>query len=324
VGCAVSTISADELKAAIRFANLTHELADPLEHLLSTNGKQVRPGLLIACAQAGRRRDDPEVRSAAIAIELFQLATLAHDDVVDNGEVRRGSQTVANSYGNGASGFVGGILFAHALELMAALGAEPASRFAIMASEVCHGQMREGEDLFDVERSFDRYYAAISGKTASLFDLSAWLGAWLAGADSVTAATYARFGREFGHVFQVADDILDLIASEAETGKSPAKDLCQGVYNLPVLHALASDGGLRSLLGRDNIDQETDAVVTRIRTSGGIKQAISDCCERADAAATLLRAGVELRPICVEAPIALLYQAVDPVIRLSVGQADAA
>jgi len=309
---------------AIGVADLPNEVVIPLVHLLASNGKQLRSQILIACAQAGRRVDDPEVRSAAVAIELFQLATLAHDDVVDAGEMRRGAQTVALSYGNAASGFVGGVLFARALELIAALGAEPLTRFATTASRVCLGQMQEGEDLFDLARSMDRYYTVIDGKTASLFELAAWLGAWLARADEETASTYARFGREFGTAFQIADDVLDLVASESETGKSPAKDLRQGVYTLPVLYALARDPELRGALDAESLQKDVGAVITRVKLSGGIEHAIGDCQCLADGAAALLREGIALRPSCVESPISLLYKAVQPVTRLREEQASAA
>jgi geranylgeranyl pyrophosphate synthase len=314
----VTLIATEDLKLAAGLADLPPELKQPTDHLLSTNGKQLRSGVLIACAQASRRTDDPEVRTGAIAIELFQLATLAHDDVVDNGAMRRGAETVVTVYGNNTSGFVGGTLFTCALELMTALGSEPTSRFARMASEVCLGQMKESEDLYDAERTLERYYETISGKTASLFDLAAWLGAWLAGADETTSAAYAHFGREFGIAFQIADDILDLVATEAETGKSPAQDLRHGVYNLPVLHAIAADSALRERLSQESIEHEVDVLVARIQAGGGIERAISDCRERAERAADALRGGVELRPPCIEAPIALLYQALDPALRLEV------
>jgi geranylgeranyl pyrophosphate synthase len=319
----VTLIPTEDLKQAVGLAELTSELQQPTGHLLSTNGKQLRSGVLIACAQASRRPDDPEVEAGAIAIELFQLATLAHDDVVDNGALRRGTETVVTAYGNNTSGFVGGALFTRALELMTVLGNEPTVRFAQMASEVCLGQMKESEDLYDADRSPARYYETITGKTASLFDLAAWLGAWLAGADDATTAAYARFGREFGVAFQIADDILDLVATEAETGKSPAQDLRHGVYNLPVLHAIAADTGLREALSRESIEDDIDALVTRIQATGGIESAISECRLRAESAASALRDGVELRPPCIEAPIALLYQALDPALRLGV-QANAA
>jgi heptaprenyl diphosphate synthase len=319
----MTALSKEELEQAVELTELPTALARPLAHLLGTTGKQLRSSILIACAQAGRRADDPEVRRAAIAIELFQLATLAHDDVVDDGKVRRGTETITTAYGNSAAGFVGGVLFSRALEMITACGAEPTERFASMASDVCRGQMKENEGLFDGTRSFDHYYSTITGKTASLFDLAAWLGAWLAGADETVTAAYAQFGRKFGVAFQIADDILDLVGSEAQTGKSPAKDLRQGIYNLPVLHAFTCDPDLRDALDRDGLDGEIDVLLARIRASGGIQRAVSDCRVRADGAVATLRDAVELRPACIESPIALLLRAVDPALSLEL-QADAA
>jgi heptaprenyl diphosphate synthase len=270
-------LSAHEIAHAAEAENLVAELALPASYLLATTGKQIRSAMVLHSAHAGPNYDDPAVRTGAIAIELFQTVTLAHDDVVDDGEVRRGADTVGAVYGHFASALAGGALFARGGELIASCGSEATQRFARVASEVCDGQMAEFEDLFDHERSFQRYHAAIAGKTASLFELAAWLGAWLAGAPSETAEALARFGHEFGMAFQIADDILDLVAPESETGKPQAKDLRQGVYTSPLIYALQLNCGLCAELERNLTEKNCREIIKGIERCGGIQYARREC-----------------------------------------------
>lgn len=288
-----------EIVEAAGIEGLVSELATPAEYLLATTGKNLRSTMVLHCANAGADPDNPAVRTGAIAVELGHLATLAHDDVVDDGKVRRGADAVDVVYGSFASGFVGGAIFARAGELIASCGAEPTRRFARMAEEVGSGQMMEFEDLFDLGRSVERYKLAIERKTASLFGLAAWVGAWLAEAGEGVAADLARFGREYGIAFQMADDILDLVAPESATGKLRGKDLQQGVYTLPVIYALQADAELQAALGGELHRSELPGLIDRVQASGGIDVAIDECLGWASRARATLQEGLGVMSLTV-------------------------
>lgn len=281
-------LSQEELVSGAGIDGLVPELTGPAEYLLSTTGKNLRSMIVLHAATVGPKPSNPLVRTGAIAVELGHLATLAHDDVVDDGKVRRGVDAVDVVYGSFASGFIGGIIFARAGELIAGCGDEPTRRFARLAQELGSGQMMEFEDLFDLSRSASRYQQAIERKTASLFGLAAWLGAWLSGANEETAETLERFGREYGVAFQMADDILDLIAPESETGKTRGKDLQQGVYTMPVIHALKADADLRTALEREPCKSDLPGLIARVEDSGGVELAIDRCLGWADRARATL------------------------------------
>lgn len=266
-----------EIVQAADIGRYSTELTESGIYFLNTAGKRLRPTIVLRCAEMGPRPDDSRVRIGAAAVELFQLATLAHDDVVDDGRVRRGVDSVAAAYGNYTAGFLGGALFARAGELVATCGEEPIQRFAQTASEVCAGQMAEFEDIFDTSRSTQRYRESIAGKTASLFSLAAWLGARLAGSSPAVVESASQFGCQFGMAFQIADDVLDLVAPESVTGKRQFKDLREGIYSLPVLYALERDRGLRHLLERDLCHGDLLDITNLIHRSGGIGRAIDDC-----------------------------------------------
>jgi heptaprenyl diphosphate synthase len=313
----LARLTAEELVHAAGIEELVGELAEPVEYFLGTTGKQLRSTVVLRAAGVGPRPADPLVRLGAVAVELSHLATLAHDDVIDGGRIRRGARTVDVMYGSFASGFVGGVLFARAGELAARCGAEPMLRFARAGANVCKGQMAEFEDLFDLARSVRRYRLAIAGKTASLFELAAWLGAWLAGAAERTTEALARFGRELGMAFQIADDVLDLTAPESETGKVQAKDLREGVYSLPVIHALRADARLREQLEHGPREAELPELLARIERSGAIELAISQCKLCARRARMFLNEDFGVAAAAAEELAALLDRALAPIDRLA-------
>jgi heptaprenyl diphosphate synthase len=273
----MSSLTIADLHAGAEVGVLVDELASPLEHLLSRQGKQLRASLVQRSARAGPEPSSHAVREGALAVELLHLGTLAHDDVVDDGNIRRGSETVGVAYGNRASAFAGGVLVASAIELVARHGQEAAEVFADTVTQICEGEMVEVEDLFNPDRPVERYFHAISGKTAMGFAFAGWIGAWLAGAESHVAAKMKRFGHELGMAFQVLDDILDLCSPVDQTGKQRGKDLQQGVYTFPVLYAAMVDSVLKKDLGRPIDDGELESLVDRVVSSGGVEKAKRVC-----------------------------------------------
>lgn len=282
--------SALQLTAESVDFELESRLARTCRHVLRTDGKQLRPNILREAAKYGPRTDDETVQNAAAAVELLHLASVTHDDVIDASDLRRGIETARARFGDRASVLGGGWLFARAVELLADGGDEATRHFCDATARICEGQMLESEDLFNVDRSPQRYLAAIDGKTATLFALSARLGAHLSGADRETVAKLAHYGRDLGLAFQISDDVLDLIAEDLITGKPQGSDLRRGVYTLPLLYALRANPGLAKLLQEPDASSEgLGQLVKEISAAGGFEQALADCSRYVDSAKAAVR-----------------------------------
>jgi heptaprenyl diphosphate synthase len=281
----------EEPEIALGLVHIDSPLRASCDYVVSNPGKRFRAAVLEAAARYGDRPDDPMVRRMAVAVELFHAATLAHDDVVDDGQLRRGKATIGAHSGNLAAGLAGGWLFARAGELIAEAGAEPVSRFAEAASIVCEGEMLESRSLHDVDRSRDDYLAAIEAKTARLIAFAAWLGAIAGGAEPEVAERLERYGEAVGMAFQIADDILDLVGDKARTGKTEGSDLRGGVYTLPTIHAVEADFGLRDQLLLWPGEQELADIVERIRDTGAVEIALAECNRWIDQASKVLPIG---------------------------------
>jgi heptaprenyl diphosphate synthase len=264
------------------------ELAPACRYVLASGGKQLRPRLLHAAAQLGPHPRAAAVNQAALAIELFHSASLAHDDVVDDSDLRRGRGTVGALFGNSAAGLAGGWLFGRAAALTADCGEKASELFSAASCRVCEGQMLEVRSLFDTARTPASYFEAVGGKTATLFELAGTLGAELADADEDTVGRVGSFAWSFGTAFQILDDIQDLLLDETVTGKPRGKDLLHGVYTLPVLYALEEDGSLAERL--DDIWGPGDVApaVAAICATDGPTQALADARAWVDRARAVL------------------------------------
>lgn len=295
IGNGATSLSDEEFLQAVATLADDSPLWASCNYIASTPGKLFRAAVLADAARYGSRPDDPLVKQSAIAVELFHAATLAHDDVVDDGQLRRGKAAIGAQSGNLAASLAGGWLFARAIELIAEVGDDAAAHFAQTASVVCEGEMFETLDLHDVERTAERYLAVIYGKTASLIAFAAWLGAKAGGAEAEVLEGLESYGEAVGMAFQIADDILDLVADPETTGKTPGIDLRQGVYTLPVIYALERDPSLREVLLRRPEEHELPALVDRIRATGGIEAAFADCMDWIERAHSSLPS-IEPRP----------------------------
>ncbi len=284
-----------ELLEAVGSLSETSPLRESCEYVASTPGKRFRASVLFAAAEYGETLDWDLVKQSAVAVELFHAATLAHDDVVDDGQLRRGKPSIGAHSGNLAASLSGGWLFARAVELIADAGEEATVQFGKTAAKVCEGEMLEARDLYDADRSRARYQEAIEAKTASLIGFAAWLGATVGGAEPETVSKLEQYGDAVGMAFQIADDVLDLIGDPEVTGKTAGSDLRQGVYTLPVIYALEADPSLRSVLVSGPEQHELPALVERVRALGAVEAALGDCTEWIERAHSFLP-GAELRP----------------------------
>jgi octaprenyl-diphosphate synthase len=222
-----------------RLSKQVHEfhagLGPYAEYALNGNGKQLRPALVALTANSLGKVNDAHV-TVAVIIEMVHLATLVHDDVMDEGEIRRGRPTVAANWGNELAVLFGDCLFAQALKLAASFPTPEICRAVAMATNtVCSGEILQTQHRRDFEFSRAEYFQVLEMKTGELFALSCDLAAYLSGTSPAQRATLREFGLALGTAYQVYDDCVDLFGSEQVAGKSLGTDLAKGKLTLPVL-----------------------------------------------------------------------------------------
>ncbi len=210
-------------------------IAPYAEYALTGQGKQLRPTLVAMSAQAAGKINDSHI-TVAVIIEMVHLATLVHDDVMDEAEIRRGRLTFGANWGNEMAVLFGDCLFAQALKLAASFPTPEICRAVAMATNtVCSGEILQTQQRRNFQFSQAEYFKILEMKTAELFALSCDLGACLSGAPAGQRTALREFGTALGTAYQVYDDCLDLFGSEAAAGKSLGTDLAKGKLTLPVL-----------------------------------------------------------------------------------------
>ena len=289
----------DEVEAALDkvVRSDTGFVTEAASYLLSAGGKRFRPLLVLLSGHFGDPRD-PRLIPGAVAIEITHVATLYHDDVIDEADHRRGIPSVNARWDNTVAILTGDFLFARASELSSDLGSDVTRLLARTIATVCEGQLREVDGAGRVDRGEDAYMEVIRRKTASLIATSCRLGGMLSDAPADVVETLEDIGRAIGLGFQLSDDIMDVTATEAELGKEPGQDMREGVYTLPVLHALrdpATGPELRELLadGPPAADRLARALdLARSESSlGAAREAVADEVRRARRLAADLPAG---------------------------------
>lgn len=213
------------------------EVAAHARYALTNQGKQLRPALVALSGEATGGINDDLVTVAAI-IEMIHLATLVHDDVVDEAEIRRRRPTLAAQAGNTTSVLVGDCLFAHALKLAAGFPTTEVCRAVSAATKtVCSGEIIQSQRQHQLRTSRAEYFRVLRMKTAELFSLSCELGARLSDASEVERIALRDYGLALGTAYQIYDDCLDVFGTEARAGKSLRTDLVSGKPTLPVIVA---------------------------------------------------------------------------------------
>lgn len=205
------------------------------DYALNGQGKHLRPALVALTAQALGRPSEAHV-TVAVIIEMVHLATLVHDDIMDEAEIRRGRLTLAANWGNDLAVLFGDCLFARALSLAASFPTPEVCRAVAMATNtVCSGEILQTQHKGDFQFTREQYFKVLEMKTGELFALSCDLSAFLSSAAPEHRSALRQFGLAFGTAYQVFDDCVDLFGSEAAAGKSLGTDLAKGKLTLPVL-----------------------------------------------------------------------------------------
>jgi heptaprenyl diphosphate synthase len=223
-------------------------LAATAKYLLQAGGKRFRPMLVLLSGYFGDPTD-PRLIAGSVAIELTHLATLYHDDVIDEADDRRGVVSANARWDNTVAILTGDYLFARASELSTELGPDICRLLSRTIAILCDGQIREVDAAGRIEQTEDTYIEIIRRKTGALIATSCRLGGTLSDAVQEHVDVLDAFGGSLGLAFQLSDDIMDVTASQMELGKEPGVDIKEGVYTLPVLHAL-NEGPHRDELQR--------------------------------------------------------------------------
>jgi heptaprenyl diphosphate synthase len=258
-------------------------LTEASRHLMSAGGKRFRAMLVLLAARFGDPQD-PRVIQAAVAMELTHLATLFHDDVMDEALVRRGSPSVNSRWGNSVAILAGDFLFAQASEILAGLGPLAVRIQARTFSRLVSGQLAETVGPHPDQDPLDFYMHVITEKTGSLIATSGQFGALFSGAPRPLADRIAVACEQLGVAWQLSDDVIDIASDPAQSGKTPGTDLRQGVRTLPVLYALGSvvqspvDARLRWLLTEADLTDEAllDEALTLLRGHQAMKESRAD------------------------------------------------
>jgi heptaprenyl diphosphate synthase len=261
-------------------------VSDASTHLIKAGGKRVRPTLVLLSARAGdtgRRSTD----LSAAAIELVHLATLYHDDVIDETATRRGVPTVHSKWGIEVAVLAGDFLFARGCSLGADAGGEVPGILARAIAQVCEGQIVETVAIGDAHRSVDDYLGTIEKKTAALFRAACELGAATSDAEKVERDALVDFGHKLGLAFQIVDDLLDLVGDPSETGKIPGTDLREGVFTLPVLLGCERDPSLADRLAGG--ERELRTVLPKLEATGALEATLETASAYANDASQALQ-----------------------------------
>ncbi|MER7411669.1 MULTISPECIES: polyprenyl synthetase family protein [Streptomyces] len=248
-------------------------ITEAAQHLVRAGGKRFRPLLVMLGAQFGDPYA-PGVVPSAVVVELTHLATLYHDDVMDEADMRRGVPSANANWDNSVAVLTGDFLFARASHTLADLGPEAVRIQAQAFERLVTGQILETAGPAEGQDPVDHYLDVIAGKTGSLIAVAGRFGAMMSGADERTVSVLTQYGERLGIAFQLADDVLDIASDEQESGKTPGTDLREGIPTLPVLYVRARAAG-------------PDATAADRETAALLDGDLSDDARLADALAAL-------------------------------------
>ncbi|WP_277585441.1 heptaprenyl diphosphate synthase component II [Psychrobacillus antarcticus] len=265
-----------EKELAIAVNSSSHLLNEASLHLLRAGGKRIRPVFVLLASKFGNSSID-SIKSVAVSVELIHMASLVHDDVIDDAETRRGRETVKAQWNNRVAMYTGDFLFANAIEYITDLQNTYAHEVLSQTMvELCIGEINQIEDKHYLDQTVRDYLRRIKRKTAILISASCELGAIAAQADEKTIKHLNRFGYYVGMSFQIIDDILDLTSTDEQLGKPAGSDLAQGNITLPVLYVKddpAIKPLLKEILEGTISDVNRQQLLTKIRESDGIDRA---------------------------------------------------
>ncbi|MBL1228622.1 polyprenyl synthetase family protein [Enterococcus sp. BWB1-3] len=254
------------------------EIEQAILSMIRSGGKLLRPAYQLLFSQFGKEENQERAVALAASLEMLHTATLIHDDIVDEADIRRNLPTIRSQFGNQTAVYAGDYLLICCFKLLADYSSSLKSiqLNSLSIDKILSGELGQMDTRYDTEMTVDQYIENISGKTAELFALSCFIGAYESGCSLQFANKCKEIGKNIGLAFQIIDDILDYTQSSSHIGKPVLEDMKQGVYSLPLLYALKKNKKelLPYLKKKDQLSAEdTQAVYQLVHTSGGVKKA---------------------------------------------------
>ncbi|ACL70232.1 polyprenyl synthetase family protein [Halothermothrix orenii] len=244
--------------------------------LVESGGKRLRPLLVVLSARLGDF-DKEKIYHIASAIELLHMATLVHDDIIDEARIRRGEISAQSKFGKDVAVFLGDFMLSRAFDIFTLyLSRHSLRKLNKVVGLICEGEIDQYEDKFEYKVSIREYLRRIRRKTALLFGLSTYIGAYESGVRGRNLSNIYRFGLRLGTAFQIQDDILDFVADPEESGKAIGQDLINGIYNLPVIYLVQDEifrDRAREILGKDRLSvSDVVDIINMVNNSKAINQ----------------------------------------------------
>jgi len=246
-----------------------------IKDLIHSGGKMIRPGFAVIASKFGNYQPE-RTRAMATVVEMFHMATLVHDDVIDDSKLRRGRETVQSKYGKEYAVYIGDYLFCICFKILASTASLHSIQMDSRAmSKICLGEVEQLNSRFQKEVSVKNYLNRISGKTAELFSLSLYIGAAESDCDKKLSRLFWNIGHNIGMAFQIIDDLLDYTSTDAQLGKETGHDLRDGIYTLPLIYALENKpADLMALLEQKELSEEDiQKIIELAHKYGGIDKA---------------------------------------------------
>ena len=243
--------------------------------LIESGGKLLRPAFVLIGSKFGDNDKSKAIPTAAV-IEMLHMATLVHDDVIDDSKLRRGKETIQSKYGKDYAVYIGDYLFCVCFKILATNESLQAIKVDSRAmSKICMGEVNQLNSRFSMKLSVKDYLSRISGKTAELFSISLYLGAAECKAEEKVSRELGNIGHNLGMAFQIIDDILDYEGSDKSIKKSAANDLKQGIYTIPLIYAYRNNKeAFKDFLGKDHYDdEEIVEIINLVKANNGIEMA---------------------------------------------------
>lgn len=246
-----------------------------IKDLIQSGGKMIRPGFAVIASKFGNYMPE-RTRAMATVVEMFHMATLVHDDVIDDSKLRRGKETVQSKYGKEYAVYIGDYLFCVCFKILASTASLHSIQIDSKAmSKICLGEVEQLNSRFQKEVSVKNYLKRISGKTAELFALSLYIGAAESDCDKKLSRLFWNIGHNIGMAFQIIDDLLDYTGTDAQLGKEAGHDLRDGIYTLPLIYALENKpADLIALLEKEELSvEDIQKIIKLTHEYGGIDKA---------------------------------------------------
>lgn len=243
--------------------------------LIESGGKMLRPAFVIISSKWGESNES-KVRSLAAVVEMLHMATLVHDDIIDDAKVRRGKETIQSKYGKDYAVYIGDYLFCACFRLLASEGSLQSIKIDSKAmSRICLGEIEQLNSKFSENLSVKNYLSRISGKTAELFSLSMYIGAAESNCPEKLCREFWNIGHNIGMAFQIIDDILDYTGTDESIKKSAMNDIKQGIFTLPFIIAFRNDRKKIEPYMKKEVFEDEDVyeIIKLVRENKGVEKA---------------------------------------------------